>query len=114
MKYHNKKTEIDGIVFDSKLEAERYCYLKTMQKGKLIRDLRLQPEFELIPTFKKNGKTYRKIAYIADFSYFDVQEGKIIIEDVKGFKTAVYRLKRTLFEYIYKDLTITEITRKDF
>lgn len=113
MKYKNQKIKIDGIVFDSKLEAARYCELKMMKQAKKIRDLKLQPEFILIPSFKKNGKTYRKCSYIADFSYFDVEKGKMVIEDVKGFKTEVFKLKRKLFEYLYRDLTITVITRKD-
>jgi hypothetical protein len=59
--------------------------------------------------FKKNGKTYRKIVYKADFEYFDIQQGKVIIEDVKGVKTEVYKLKKKLFEYKYPELSITEV-----
>lgn len=112
-KYGNKKTEVDGIVFDSKLEAERYFELKLMERAGVIRDLQLQPSFELIPAFRKNGKSYRKRSYIADFAYFDIQQGKTIIEDTKGVKTDVYKLKAALFEYLYPNLEIKEITRKD-
>ena len=111
-KYHNKKIVIDNITFDSKLEAQRYTELKLLQRNGLIKNLQLQPSYELIPTFKKGKRTYRKACYIADFSYYDNELGKTIIEDTKGFKTDVYLLKKKLFEYIYKDLTIREIKRR--
>lgn len=108
-KYHSKKTTLDGITFDSKREASRYAELKMLQRCGAIRDLRLQPEFVLQESFKKNGKTYRKIVYKADFEYFDIQQGKVIVEDVKGVKTEVYKLKKKLFEYKYPELSITEV-----
>lgn len=111
MKYRNKKTIIDGIEFDSKLEGKRYIQLKYLEKANLIKDLELQPEFELQPSFKKNGKTYRKITYKADFKYFDTELGKLVIEDTKGFKTRDYMLKKKMFEYKYQDLELKEITR---
>lgn len=111
MKYHNRKVEVDGIKFDSKLEAKRYLELKTLERAGEIKELVLQPSFELIPSFKKNNKTYRKTAYKADFSYFSISEGKYIIEDTKGFKTDVYKLKKKLFEYMYKDLEIKEVCK---
>jgi len=81
-KYNAKKVEIDGITFDSKKEAARYCDLKLMQRAGEIRDLRLQVEYELIP--KQAGE--RACNYIADFVYRDVATGKTIVEDVKGYK----------------------------
>ena len=111
MKYHNTKTFINGIKFDSKLEARRYTELKLLVKQGLIKDLILQPAYDLIPSFKKNNKTYRKTQYIADFSYYDVDLNKTIVEETKGFKTDVYLLKKKLFEYNYPNLTIREVTR---
>ena len=108
-KYHNKKMTINGIIFDSKLEAKRYTELLYMQKANLIKDLELQPKFELQPSFKKNNKTYRKIEYVADFKYYDVKKGIVVVEDTKGIKTKDYILKKKLFEYKYLDLEITEI-----
>lgn len=107
MKYGNRKTVVDGIRFDSKLEAQRYCELKLLLKAGKIQDLKLQPSFELIPAFRKNGVTYRGIYYKADFSY--TLNGKTIIEDTKGFKTDVYILKKKLFEFRYPELHIVEI-----
>ena len=115
-KYHNKKTVADGIKFDSRLEAERYAQLKLMERAGAIRDLELQPEYELIPSFKKDGKTWRRTVYKADFRYILAEGDRIIIEDVKGSTaviTDVFRLKQKLFEYRYPDLTIKIVTRKD-
>lgn len=109
MKYHSKKTIVDNIKFDSKKEATRYQELKLLERAGKIKDLKLQQEYELIPKFKKNNKTYRKTIYKADFSYFDIEANKYIVEDVKGFKTDVYKLKKKLFEYRYKDLEILEV-----
>jgi gp72 family protein len=106
-KYRAKKTEIDGIKFDSKKEAKRYIVLKALEGKGEIEKLMLQPRFLLQEGFRKNGKAYRKIEYVADFMY--EQDGKLIIEDVKGIKTDVYKLKQKLFEKRYQDLTIKEI-----
>ena len=115
-KYHNKKTVADGIKFDSRLEAERYAQLKMMERAGVIRDLELQPEYELIPSFRKDGKTWRRTVYKADFRYILAEDDSYIIEDVKGSTaviTDVFRLKQKLFEYKYPDYTISIVTSKD-
>ena len=115
-KYHNTKTVADGIKFDSKLEAERYAQLKILERAGVIRDLELQPEYELIPSFRKNGKTWRRTVYKADFRYILAEDDSYIIEDVKGSTeviTGVFRLKQKLFEYKYPDYTISIVTSKD-
>ena len=106
-KYHNIKTTIDGITFDSKKEAARFCELRLMERAKLIRDLKLQPRFEIQPSYIKNGRKVRAIEYIADFSYYN-ESGKFIVEDVKGKRTKDYLLKKKLIEYRY-DFEITEV-----
>ena len=108
-KYHSKKVIVDGIEFDSKKEAKRYSELKLLERAGNIKELELQKVFELQEGFKKNGKTYRKITYKADFYYFDNRAGKYICEDVKGFKTEVYKLKKKMFECKYKDLELREL-----
>lgn len=115
-KYHNTKTVLNGIKFDSKLEAERYAQLKILERAGVIRKLELQPSFVLIPSFRKNGKTWRKTMYKADFRYILAKDDRIIIEDVKGSTaviTDVFRLKQKLFEYKYPDYTISIVTSKD-
>lgn len=100
-KYHNKKVQIDMYVFDSIAESRRYKELKLLERAGKISELELQPRFLLQESFRKNGKTFRKIEYIADFQY--IENGKIVIEDVKGKETEVFKLKRKLFEHEYPD-----------
>ena len=102
-KYHNKKTTIDGITFDSKAEAKRYVELKLLLRAKKITNLQLQPKYELQPKYKNNkGQTIRAITYKADFSY--IENGKKIVEDVKGVETKDFRLKKKLLEYKYPSI----------
>ena len=95
-KYRNKKTEIGGAKFDSKAEASRFVQLRRMQEAGLIEDLRRQVSFELAPAVKIPGKGRMSppLRYFADFVYR--QDGKQIIEDVKGVVTEGYRIKRHL------------------
>ena len=98
-KYGAKKVQVDGITFDSKKEASRYQVLKLMEQAGAIQNLELQKRFELIPSFKVDGKTIRGITYKADFCYYE--NGQYIVEDVKGYRTEVYKLKAKLFAYRY-------------
>lgn len=98
-KYHAQKTVLDGIKFDSKKEANRYAELKLMERAGVIRDLKRQVRYELIPAFDVDGKHYRPTTYVADFVYTDAKSGKEIVEDVKGVRTDVYRLKSKMFAH---------------
>lgn len=99
-KYSNKKTIVEGITFDSKREASRYCELKLLERAKEIKDLRLQVVFVLCAGIK----------YIADFTYWEVKNPeKLIVEDVKGVKTDVYKLKKKLLLYKYHTIDFREI-----
>lgn len=85
-KYHNCKVIIDGIKFDSKAEARRYAELKLMEDTGHIKELKLQPKFELQPKYKNNkGETIRAITYKADFSYIETHS--------RGRKTDCRRCK---------------------
>ncbi len=109
-KYSNCKVIVDSLKFDSKKEARRYQELKILEKANLIRELELQKRFTLQDKYQNGkGKKIRKIEYVCDFYYFDIKQGKYIVEDVKGYKTTVYKLKKKIFEAMYKPLTITEI-----
>ena len=99
MKYHSKKCSIFGITFDSKKEMERYLYLRSLLEKGEIEGLEMQVPFTLIEPFTLNGKKYRKMEYIADFVY--IKDGKKIVEDTKGFKTEVYKIKKKLMAYLY-------------
>lgn len=93
-KYGNKKTTIGGKIFDSKKEALRYVQLKEMENKGEIKDLQLQVKY----CFVYNGV---KIAsYVADFAYLK-KDGQSVVEDVKGFKTNIYRLKKKMMRAFF-------------
>ena len=94
-KYGNKKTIVNGIVFDSQKEANRYRELILLQKAGEISNLERQKSYLLLPA----GHGERAVKYIADFVY--MENGKLIVEDVKGFKTKEYIIKRKLFKSKY-------------
>ena len=107
-KYHNKKVIYKGIKFDSIKERNWYMILENYVRNGRIKDLKRQVPFELIPTYKINNKTVRKMQYIADFTYITTNDNKLHIVDTKGYKTEVYKLKKKIFEYKYK-MEIEEI-----
>lgn len=105
-KYGAKKVTVDGIQFDSKKEANRYCELKLLERCGAITDLELQKEFELIPAQRIDGNVIeRAVKYKADFVY--KENGKIIVEDVKGYRDpssagyAKFVLKRKLMLHVH-------------
>lgn len=113
-KYGNRKTTVDGIEFDSRKEASRYCELKLLQRAGQISNLELQKDFELIPAqyeyFERYGKRGQRlkdgkkcvensVKYKADFVY--TENGKTVVEDTKGMKTKEYIIKRKLMLYIH-------------
>lgn len=89
-KYGAKRTTINGITFASKAEARRYVALKLLEKAGTIKALQLQVKFELHVNDVKIG------SYIADFVYYirDRDDWYRVVEDVKGFKTPLYRWKK--------------------
>ena len=100
-KYNSKKTVVDGQKFDSKKEARRYQELLLLEKAGEIKNLCRQVKFVLIPSQRdENGKVIeRECSYKADFTY---EEGiKTVVEDVKGYRTKEYIIKRKLLLYQY-------------
>lgn len=98
-KYRSKKTVVDGQKFDSKKEANRYQELLLLEKAGVIKNLSRQVKFVLIPSQRdENGKLIeRECSYKADFTY---EEGiKTVVEDVKGYRTKEYIIKRKLMLY---------------
>lgn len=110
-KYNNKTTIVDGEVFDSKKEAARYRELLLLEKAGAISYLQRQVKFVLIPTQReadtrgprggiRKGRTLEKeCSYIADFVYYE--NGRMIVEDTKGFKTKEYIIKRKLMLHVH-------------
>lgn len=118
MKYKNKKTEVNGILFDSKKEATRYIELNLLEKAGKIHNLRLQVKFVLIPSqyeeiYSEKKHAYirgnlieRECSYVADFVY--EENGKTVVEDTKGFKTPDYKIKRKMMLFL-KGIRIREV-----
>jgi predicted RNase H-like nuclease len=91
------KTKKDGIMFDSKLEASWYEYLKILGAAGQVKDLELQKEFTLYV------KDKQICTYIADYFYFDPAKDKWVVGDAKGVVTDVFRLKWKMMQAIYPD-----------
>lgn len=101
-KYGNKKVEQDGHKFDSIAEMKYYNQLKWLKQAKQIKGFKLQPRYLLQEGFKKNGKTFRKIDYVADFEVYKL-DGAVEVIDVKGAPlTETFKIKRKLFEKKYQ------------
>lgn len=99
---------VDGIVFDSNAESWRYAELKALERAGIISGLELQPEYELQPAFAHKRGRERGIRYRADFRYRD-ENGQVVVEDVKGHRTAVYKLKRKMLLYRYPEIEFREV-----
>jgi len=100
-KYNNKKCEYNGINFDSQMELKFYLHLLELQKDGIVREIHLQPVYELLGAYEIEEKKVRAIKYKADFKviYTDGHEEVI---DIKGFTTTDFLIKKKLFEYKYK------------
>lgn len=106
-KYHAKKTEINGVRYDSKHEAKDGQKLEQLASMGVITNLQRQVRFVLQEGYKNNqGKTIRPISYVADFVY--ERDGKKYVQDSKGVRTEVYKIKRKLFEYKYPEYIFIE------
>ena len=123
-KYRSKKVTVDGVTYASKKEYKRWCELNLLQKAGKITDLEYQVPFELIPAQKRTvetGERYKRdnlargiragdpktkevcleqsCVYIADFVY--KEDGRQVVEDTKGVRTADYIIKRKLMLWVY-------------
>lgn len=108
MKYHNKKVECDGIIFDSTKEKNYYCELKVLRRAGEVIDFERQVTFELQPKFRHAGKTERAIKYIADF-VIKYKDGRTVVVDTKGFRTKDYLLKRKMLLYKNPGILFEEV-----
>ena len=126
-KYHNKKTVIDGITFDSQAEARYYLQLKMLKQAGEVAVMECHPKFELLESYRKccgrlyTGYEYKKITtcrhcgktmpvvhaitYSADFrvTYAD---GRVEVVDVKGMEPRAFQMRKKLLEYRYPEITL--------
>lgn len=107
-KYRAKRTECDGIVFASKKEAKRYWELRLLERDGTIEELQIQKRYDL---HSLGG--VKVCSYVADFVYRAKQRNlfgwneELVVEDVKGFRTPLYRLKKKMMKAEY-GITILE------
>lgn len=95
-KYGNRKlTAPDGQKFDSVKEYHRWGCLRLLERAGAISNLKRQVKYELIP--KQVGE--RACNYIADFTY--MEDGRLVVEDVKGVKTDAYKIKKKLMLWVH-------------
>lgn len=97
-KYKAVRTTVDGKTFASKKEAARYQELRLLEKAGKIDNLQTQVRYTLIP----KDEMGRAIEYRADFGYYELGAGACpdlwywVVEDCKGYRTDVYKLKRRM------------------
>lgn len=98
-KFNAVKEKVGGIEFDSKTEAKRYRELVMRVRAGEIKDLEVQPVYVLVKSVKFSGDAKAKPAmrYTADFRYYDIKKGEVVVEDVKSKATAKltdYKMRR--------------------
>jgi hypothetical protein len=107
-KYGAVATTVDGIRFASKKESLRYLELKLLEKAGEIKGLVLQMPYDLHAFGATSPRDKLLGRYIADFSYVNTRTGRHVVEDVKGFRTPLYRWKKKHVEAQY-GIEIVEI-----
>lgn len=99
MKYRNRKIlTVDGA-FDSQKELARWKELRLLERAGEISELRRQVVYELAPSVVIQGRRRPPMRYVADFCY--QEDGADVVEDVKGYRTRTYMLKRHLMRSVH-------------
>ena len=114
-KYHSKKTIVDGKVFPSKLEADRYRQLMLMQEAGVISKLRLQVEFVINQAYQDafTGEKMRAVIYKADFTYLEHETKRMVAEDTKGMETPVFKNKWRQVKELYPEYDFRLLKREN-
>ncbi len=113
---NTRRKVVDGIAFRSTLESQVYQLLKLWRDAGTIRNLILQPRFELQPKFKRDGKTERAMHYTPDFQFERYRRGtkvnRLVVIEAKGHKTEAYRMRRKMFLLKYPHIVFEEWNRE--
>jgi hypothetical protein len=129
-KYGSVKTVVDGIIFDSRREANHYQELLLLKRVGEVTDIELQPKYELLPGYwkccgevstnthskhicpycSKSIKKTQPITYSADFKV-TYADGRIEIVDVKGMETTAFKDKKKIFEFQNPSLTLKVVNK---
>lgn len=118
-KMHNVRVSLDGYTFDGKAEARRYQQLLLLEKAGEIRNLVVHPRYAVVDA-DEHG---RAIHYVADFAYDEVRSSGNkspticwylrVVEDVKGYRMPLYKIKMRLFRKRYPELDFREISSRE-
>ena len=107
-KYNNKKTEVGGIVFSSKKEAEYYSELLLLKSVGEVVNIECQVPFVLQDGYVWKEMKIRPITYVADFRV-TYNDGRVEVVDTKGFFTQIYKLKKKMLLYRYRNFNFKEV-----
>ena len=106
-KFNAVKCTYKDLVFDSIKEKNHYIVLRNMELSGEIKDLKLQPIFELV----HKNTVFRAVKYIADFSFYD-KDHNFVVQDVKGYKKGAayqnFKLKQKMM-YAKYQIEVIEI-----
>ena len=94
----------EGIKFDSKMEAKYYIYLLMLQHQGQIKQIDMQPAYQL-----EEGP--RSIIYKADF-LVTWKDGRQEVIDVKGVQTKDFRMKAKMFRNRNPHMPLVLVTLK--
>lgn len=108
-KYRNIRADFNGRTYDSRKEMRRSAELLFLQNVGVIENLEYQVRFVLLDGYVNNkGEKIRPVCYIADFVYMDKERGRMVVEDTKGMRTEVYKIKKKMFEQRYPEYYFLE------
>lgn len=115
------KPIVDGHVFDSNAEASRYRELSLLERKGIISKLEVHPKFVIAKGMKNDhGQHIRQWSYVADFKYFDKENNRVCVEDVKSIRidkngkkhgtsqSRDYKLTRNQFMRLNPDILFIE------
>lgn len=116
-KYKAIKTAVDGIIFDSGKEANRYIDLKRLERSGLVTDIVVHPKYWLSINDKpillrSEGYPHgRRATFKPDFQYLRLSDNKTVVEDVKSkaTRTEAYILRKGIFELMYPEYEFREV-----
>jgi hypothetical protein len=90
-KYANRRTSVGQLSFMSAREARRWQELQIRERAGEISNLQRQVRFDL-HAHSVSASKEKVCLYVADFVY--LRHGQRIVEDCKGFRTPIYKIKR--------------------
>ena len=102
-KYGAKKVEIDGHIFDSRLEGRYYEHLLYLINNGVVESFEMKKSYTLLDKFPhpKTGKTVRAIKYTPDFEVI-YADGHVEVVDTKGMKTRDFIMRCKMFMFRYQ------------